>query len=93
MEDRLLGLEHRVMALEFKVAEGFSALEVKMEGALSALESKVEERLATLEATVEARFGTLEAVLRQIAAQTAALPAVYGQVVRDYTRSSSLRDR
>lgn len=89
-EDILRGLEHRIVALEFKVAEGFSSLDSKVEERLTSLETKVEQRLTTLESNIEARFSTLEGLLQQIAAQTAALPAVYGTVVRDYARSSSI---
>ena len=90
IEDKLLSLEQRFQSLEFKVTEGLTSMESKVEERLSALETKVDQRLALLETNMETRFSALETVLRQIAAQTAALPAVYGQVVRDYSRNSPI---
>ncbi|KAF8069901.1 hypothetical protein FPV67DRAFT_1413425 [Lyophyllum atratum] len=90
-DDRLLALEQRLLTMEFKVAEGFAAMENSADERYAALEAKVEERLVALETRLEGRLSTLEVVLRQIAAQTAALPAVYGQVIRDYGKSTSIR--
>jgi len=91
IEDKLLGLEQRLYGLEFKVAEGFASMESRVDERFSSLETKVERRMGLLQADVETRFGALDAVLRQIAAQTAALPAVYGHVVRDHARNGSIR--
>lgn len=93
MEERLAGLEQRIISLEYKVAEGLSNLDLRVEKRLTNLKSEVNQRLAILEANTEARFDTLEAVLRQVAAQTAALPAIYGQVVRDHVRTIAARER
>jgi hypothetical protein len=93
VEDKLLTLEQRLHALEFKVTDGFALMESRVEERLSTLETKVEQQFALLQADVETRFGALDTLLRQIAAQTAALPTVYGQVVRDYARSGSIRER
>lgn len=90
-DDRLVALEQRLHSMEFKVAEGFASIEAKVEERLDAIEARVDERLTILENKLESRLSTLEVVLRQIAAQTSALPAVYGQVVRDYSKSSSVR--
>ncbi|KXN86242.1 hypothetical protein AN958_10320 [Leucoagaricus sp. SymC.cos] len=87
-EDRLNALEQRLIMLEHKVAEGFAAIDAKFENRIARLETRVEERLAKLETYTEERFDTVEAVLRQIMAQTMALPAIYGQVVRDTVRHS-----
>ncbi|KAF9462351.1 hypothetical protein BDZ94DRAFT_1322722 [Collybia nuda] len=92
-DDMLVALEHRVLALESKMLDGFSTLDAKLDTRATEMEIKLEQRLAQIESNFETRFATLETVLRQIAAQTAALPAVYGQVVRDYARSNSLRER
>ncbi|KAJ3575378.1 hypothetical protein NP233_g1131 [Leucocoprinus birnbaumii] len=89
-EDRLNALEQRLIMLEHKVGEGFSAGDAKFEDRLAKLEARVEQRLAKLETFTEERFDTVEAVLRQIMAQTMALPAIYGQVVRDTVRHHSL---
>ncbi|KAF5376289.1 hypothetical protein D9615_008531 [Tricholomella constricta] len=90
-DDRYLALEHRLLAMELRVSEGFAAMESKVDERLAALEASVEDRLLSFETKLESRLSTLEVVLRQIAAQTAALPAVYGQVVRDYAKSTSVR--
>lgn len=87
-EERLNALEQRLITLEHKVAEGFAAVDAKFESRIAKLESRVEERLTKLEMYTEERFDTMEAVLRQIMAQTMALPAIYGQVVRDTVRHS-----
>lgn len=79
--------------MEFKVAEGLSNLNSRVEMRLANLDAKIDQRLAILEANTEARFDTLEAVLRQVAAQTAALPAIYGQVVRDHIRTVTASTR
>ncbi|KAF9444007.1 hypothetical protein P691DRAFT_712505 [Macrolepiota fuliginosa MF-IS2] len=83
-EERLNALEQRLIMMEHKVSEGFAAVDEKFER----LESRVEERLTKLETYAVERFDTMEAVLRQIMAQTMALPAIYGQVVRDTMRHS-----
>lgn len=83
-EERLNALEQRLIMLEHKVADGFAAVDAKFEK----LEARVEERLTKIETYTEERFDTIEAVLRQIMAQTMALPAIYGQVVRDTVRHS-----
>jgi hypothetical protein len=92
VDDKLIALEQRLHGLEYKVTDGFAMMESRVEERLTALETKVEQRFAVLQADVETRFGALDAVLRQIAAQTAALPTVYGQVVRDYARAGTIRD-
>lgn len=92
-DDMLVALEHRLLTMESKMLEGFSTLDSRIDEHVSEIETKMEQRLALLESNFETRFATLEAVLRQIAAQTSALPAVYGQVVRDYVRGASIRDR
>ncbi|GLB44990.1 hypothetical protein LshimejAT787_1900680 [Lyophyllum shimeji] len=89
-DDRLLALEQQLLAMEHRVAEGFAVMESRAEERYAALEARVEERLVALETRLEDRLSTMEVVLRQIAAQTAALPAVYGQVIRDYARSISI---
>lgn len=87
-EDRLNALEQRLIVLEHKVAEGFAAVDAKFENRITQLQSDVEIRLNKLETYTEQRFDTMEAVLRQIMAQTMALPAIYGQVVRETMRHS-----
>lgn len=87
-EDRLNALEQRLIMLEHKVAEGFAAVDAKFESRIAQLETHVEKRLTKLETYTEERFDTMEAVLRQIMAQTMALPAIYGQVVRESMRHS-----
>lgn len=87
-EDRLNALEQRLIVLEHKVADGFASVDSKFEDRIAKLERRVEERLNKLETYNEERFDTIEAVLRQIMAQTMALPAIYGQVVRDTVRHS-----
>jgi hypothetical protein len=76
--------------LENKVAEGFVAVDAKFEDRIAKLETRVEERLDKLTTYAEERFDTIEAVLRQIMAQTMALPAIYGQVIKDTVRHHSM---
>lgn len=78
------------MNLEHKVADGLSAIDNTVEERLARLEAKMEHRFSTFEATTEMRFDTLEALLRQVAAQTSALPSIYGQVVREHVQSAYL---
>ncbi|KAG5731843.1 hypothetical protein E4T56_gene13803 [Termitomyces sp. T112] len=88
--ERYLALENRLDVLEQTVAEQFAALEARENERFAALEAQVDSRLSGLESRIETRLQGLEVVLRQIAAQTAALPAVYGQVVREYVKSPSV---
>ncbi|EKM75603.1 hypothetical protein AGABI1DRAFT_64395 [Agaricus bisporus var. burnettii JB137-S8] len=87
-EERLNALEQRLIMVEHKFADGFASSDAKLESRMAQLEAKVEERLNKLETYTEQRFDTLEAVMRQVMAQTMALPAIYGQVVRDTIRHS-----
>lgn len=89
-EERLNALEQRLIMVEHKISDGFSASEARLESRMTKLETQVEERLNKLEAYTEKRFDTLEAVMRQVIAQTMALPAIYGQVVKDTVRHSSM---
>ncbi|KAG6867493.1 hypothetical protein C0993_002131, partial [Termitomyces sp. T159_Od127] len=84
--EQYLALERRLDTLEQKFSEEFAALEARENERFTALEAQVDARLDGLESRIEARLQGLEAVLKQIAAQTAALPAVYGQVVREYVK-------
>lgn len=92
-DDRMQALEQRLLAMEFKVAEGFAAIESRLDDRLEALEARVEQRLVALETKFDSRLSSIEVVLLQIATQTAALPAVYGQVVREYGKSGSMHSR
>ncbi|KAF8149382.1 hypothetical protein B0H34DRAFT_785385 [Crassisporium funariophilum] len=86
-EERLAALQQRFITLEHKMASGLAAIDAKVEERLSSLGQRVDNRLAIFEANAELRFDTLEAVLRQVAAQTAALPSIYTQVVREQFRA------
>ncbi|KAF5335075.1 hypothetical protein D9611_010859 [Ephemerocybe angulata] len=86
-EEKLAALQQRLVNLEHKVADGLSAIDNKVEERLARLEAKMEHRFSTFEETAERRFDTLEALLRMVAAQTSALPSIYGQVVRDHVQS------
>ncbi|EAU90989.2 hypothetical protein CC1G_02376 [Coprinopsis cinerea okayama7 len=92
-EEKLAALQQRLVNLEHKVADGLAAIDNKVEEKLSRLEARLEHRLATFEANAELRFDTLEALLRQVAAQTSALPSMYGEVVRDQLRTLGLLKR
>lgn len=91
-EQRLLAMEQRLHLMEIKVANNFEMIETRMTERLNAMENKVDERLAQMEAKMDQRLESLETLLRHIAAQTAALPAVYGTVVRDYSRGHTIRN-
>ena len=87
-EERLNVLQQRLIGMEHKVAAGLAAIDAKVEERLTNLENRVEQRLAMFEANAELRFDTLEAVMRQLVAQTAALPSLYAQVVKEQIRNS-----
>jgi flagellar capping protein FliD len=87
-EERLNALQQRLIGMEHKIAAGLAAIDAKVEERLMNLENRVEQRLAMFEANAELRFDTLEAVMRQLVAQTAALPSLYGQVVKEQMRNS-----
>ncbi|KAF9526891.1 hypothetical protein CPB83DRAFT_769552 [Crepidotus variabilis] len=87
-EERLVILQQRLVAMERQMTSGLAGIDAKVEERLSNLEHRVEARLAMFEANSELRFDALEAVLRQLVAQTAALPSLYAQVVKDQIRSS-----
>jgi len=87
-EERLNALQQRLISMDHKVTAGLAAIDAKVEERMSNLEHRVEQRLAMFEANAELRFDTLEAVMRQLVAQTAALPSLYTQVVKEQFRSS-----
>ncbi|TFK64971.1 hypothetical protein BDN72DRAFT_846149 [Pluteus cervinus] len=86
-------IESRVSTMESKVERALAGIEGKVSRALEEVDTKVERRLKEMEERSERRFERIEEVLRMIATQTAALPAVYGQVVRDYARSHAVRKK
>lgn len=67
-----------------------SLVEEKVNKRLEIIEEKFEKRMKEMEESNEKRFDRFEALLNAIVGQTAALPALYGQVVRDYARSGPL---
>lgn len=87
-EERLTILQQRLVIMERQMTSGLASIDAKVEERLSNLETRVEARLAMFEANAELRFDALDAVLRQLVAQTAALPSLYAQVVKDQIRSS-----
>lgn len=87
-EERLNALQQRLIGMEHKVAVGLAAIDARVEERLTNMENRVEQRLAMFEANAELRFDTLEAVMRQLVAQTAALPSLYAQVVKEQIRNS-----
>ena len=90
-EEKLTALQQRLINLEHKVADGLAAIDTKVEEKLARLEARIEHRLSTFETTAEQRFDTLEALLRQVAAQTLALPSLYEEALRDHRRTGQLR--
>ncbi|KAJ3506012.1 hypothetical protein NLJ89_g7110 [Agrocybe chaxingu] len=89
-EERLSILQQRLVSMEHKMAFSLAAIDAKVEERLANLEHRIEQRLATFEANSELRFDTMEAVLRQLVAQTAALPSAYAQVVKEQLQRKSL---
>jgi len=87
-EERLNMLQQRLVSMEQKMAASLASIDSRVEERLTNLEHRVEARLSMFEANAELRFDTLEAVLRQLVAQTAALPSMYAQVVKDQIRTS-----
>ncbi|KIM45643.1 hypothetical protein M413DRAFT_344967 [Hebeloma cylindrosporum] len=87
-EERLNALQQRFIGMEHKLSAGLAAIDAKVDERLTSLENRVEQRLAMFEANAELRFDTLEAVMRQLVAQTAALPSLYAQVVKEQIRNS-----
>ena len=92
-EEKLAALQQRLVNLEQKVADGLSMIDLKVEERMARLEAKMESRFSMFEATTEQRFDTLEALLRQVAAQTSALPALYGEVVREQVQQFTQQRR
>jgi DNA-binding FrmR family transcriptional regulator len=90
-EEKLSALQQRLVNLEHKVADGLAAIDTKVEEKLARLEARIEHRLSTFENNAELRFDTLEALLRQVAAQTSALPSLYGEVLREHLRTGRPR--
>lgn len=86
-EEKLAALQQRLLILEHKVADGLSAIDNKVDERMARLEAKIEHRFSTFEASAEMRFDTLEALLKQVVAQTAALPSIYEQVVKEHVQS------
>jgi len=87
-EERLNMLQQRLVSMEQKMAASLASIDSRVEERLTNLEHRVEARLSMFEANAELRFDTLEAVLRQLVAQTAALPSMYAQVVKEQIRTS-----
>lgn len=90
-EEKLSALQQRLVNLEHKVADGLAAIDSKVEEKLARLEARIEHRLTMFENNAESRFDTLEALLRQVAAQTSALPSLYGEVLREHLRTGRHR--
>ncbi|KAF9050511.1 hypothetical protein BJ165DRAFT_1525732 [Panaeolus papilionaceus] len=87
-EERLNALQQRLVTLEHKLSTRLAAMDAKVEDRLMAMESRMEQRLIDFETKSELRFDTLEALMKQLVAQTAALPSVYTQIVKDQVRNS-----
>ncbi|KDR67823.1 hypothetical protein GALMADRAFT_129997 [Galerina marginata CBS 339.88] len=87
-EERLTALQQRLLSMEHKMTAGLAAIDAKVDERLTNLENRVEQRLANFEAKAELRFDTMEALVRQLVAQTAALPSIYAQVVKEQIRTS-----
>ncbi|CAA7260803.1 unnamed protein product [Cyclocybe aegerita] len=89
-EERLAILQQRLVSMEHKLTSSLAAIDAKVEDRLANLKHRIEQRLATFEANSELRFDTMEAVLRQLVAQTAALPSAYAQVMKEQLQRNSL---
>lgn len=87
-EEHLNALQQRLVTLEHKLSTRLAAMDAKVEDRLTAMESRMEQRLIDFETKSELRFDTLEALMKQLVAQTAALPSVYTQIVKDQVRNS-----
>ncbi|PPR01646.1 hypothetical protein CVT24_001622 [Panaeolus cyanescens] len=87
-EERISALQQRVINLEHKLSTRLAVMDAKVEERLMAMEQRVEQRLIDFEAKAELRFDTLEALMKQLVAQTAALPSIYTQIVKDQVRNS-----
>jgi len=88
IDERLSAMIQRMATLEHKLNSSLAAMDAKVEERLARIEHIFEQRMNMSEANAELRFDRLEAVLRQVVAQTAALPSMYTQIVKEQLKSA-----
>jgi len=65
-----------------------ATIEADTKNQLSNMERRLKERMACFEASTTLRFDRMEALMRQLIAQTSALPSIYAQSVKEQVRAS-----